>query len=63
MARLMATEQAGHAVPKGMQKLGGYDHETDYDMERHLRAALVFSVLVEGTSEIRRDINGGVPGF
>jgi hypothetical protein len=32
-------------------------------MERHLRAAVVFSALDEGTSEIRRDINGGIHGL
>lgn len=50
MARLMAKEQAGYAAPKGMQKLGGYGHATEYDMERHLRAAVVFSALCEGAT-------------
>jgi alkylation response protein AidB-like acyl-CoA dehydrogenase len=57
MAKLKATETAKHAALEGMQMMGGYGYATEYDMERHLRAAVV-STVYGGTSEIQRDIIG-----
>ncbi|MGW3801177.1 acyl-CoA dehydrogenase family protein [Streptomyces clavifer] len=57
MAKLKATETAKLAALEGMQMMGGYGYATEYDMERHLRAAVV-STVYGGTSEIQRDIIG-----
>ncbi|MET9905167.1 acyl-CoA dehydrogenase family protein [Streptomyces sp. NPDC006446] len=57
MAKLKATETAKRAALEGMQMMGGYGYATEYDMERHLRAAVV-STVYGGTSEIQRDVIG-----
>ncbi|WP_328674034.1 acyl-CoA dehydrogenase family protein [Streptomyces sp. NBC_00328] len=57
MAKLKATETAKRAALEGMQMMGGYGYSTEYDMERHLRAAVV-STVYGGTSEIQRDVIG-----
>ncbi|MGW8377433.1 acyl-CoA dehydrogenase family protein [Streptomyces sp. ODS28] len=57
MAKLKATELAKHAALEGMQMMGGYGYATEYEMERHLRQAVV-STVYGGTSEIQRDIIG-----
>ncbi|GAA3754867.1 acyl-CoA dehydrogenase family protein [Salinactinospora qingdaonensis] len=57
MAKLKATETAKRAALEGMQMMGGYGYATEYDMERHLRSAVV-STVYGGTSEIQRDIIG-----
>jgi alkylation response protein AidB-like acyl-CoA dehydrogenase len=53
LARLKATEPAGHAAPKGVQEKGGYRYATEYDMERHFRAAVI-SPLSTGTYYLLR---------
>ncbi|MEV6751450.1 acyl-CoA dehydrogenase family protein [Streptomyces sp. NPDC051214] len=62
MAKLKATETAKRAALEGMQMMGGYGYATEYDMERHLRAAVV-STVYGGTSEIQRDIIGKCYGL
>ncbi|MER6347384.1 acyl-CoA dehydrogenase family protein [Streptomyces sp. NPDC001595] len=57
MAKLKATETAKRAALEGMQMMGGYGYTTEFDMERHLRAAVV-STVYGGTSEIQRDVIG-----
>ncbi|MBS1676323.1 MAG: acyl-CoA/acyl-ACP dehydrogenase [Actinobacteria bacterium] len=57
MAKLKATETAKRAAIEGMQMMGGYGYATEYDMEGHLRKAIV-STVYGGTSEIQRDIIG-----
>ncbi|MFC9273314.1 acyl-CoA dehydrogenase family protein [Streptomyces zhihengii] len=57
MAKLKATELAKRAALEGMQMMGGYGYTTEFDMERHLRAAVV-STVYGGTSEIQRDVIG-----
>ena len=39
--------------------MGGYGYATEYDMERHVRSALVMPIY-GGTNEIQRDIIGYV---
>lgn len=41
MAKLKATDIAKRAALEGMQMMGGYGYTTEFDMERHLRAAVV----------------------
>ncbi|MGC9496535.1 acyl-CoA dehydrogenase family protein [Streptomyces sp. WG7] len=62
MAKLKATETAKRAALEGMQMMGGYGYTTEFDMERHLRAAVV-STVYGGTSEIQRDVIGKTYGL
>jgi isovaleryl-CoA dehydrogenase len=62
MAKLKATETAKRAALEGMQNMGGYGYATEYDMERHVRAALVTTIF-GGTNEIQRDIIGRTLGL
>ncbi len=55
MAKLKATEIAKRTALEGMQMMGGYGYATEYDMERHVRHALV-TTIYGGTSEIQREI-------
>src|SRR3954467_3341621 len=62
MAKLKATELAKRAALEGMQNMGGYGYATEYDMEGHVRHALVTTIF-GGTSEIQRDIIGKTFGL
>jgi alkylation response protein AidB-like acyl-CoA dehydrogenase len=62
MAKLKATEIAKRTALEGMQMMGGYGYTTEFDMERHLRAAVV-STVYGGTSEIQRDVIGKTYGL
>jgi len=55
MAKLKCTEIAKKVALEGMQMMGGYGYATEYDMEGHVRRALV-STIYGGTSEIQREI-------
>lgn len=62
MAKLKATETAKRVALEGMQMMGGYGYATEFDMEAHVRGALV-STIFGGTSEIQRDIIGKTFGL
>ena len=62
MAKLKVTETAKAIALEGMQMMGGYGYATEYDMERHVRGALV-GTIYGGTSEIQRDIVGKTYGL
>jgi len=62
MAKLKVTETAKAIALEGMQMMGGYGYATEYDMERHVRGALV-GTIYGGTSEIQRDIIGRTYGL
>ncbi len=62
MAKLKATEMAKRAALEGMQMMGGYGYAAEYDMERHVRTAVV-TTIYGGTSEIQRDIIGKTLGL
>jgi isovaleryl-CoA dehydrogenase len=55
MTKLKATELAKKVSLEGMQMMGGYGYATEYDMERHVRSALVMPIYA-GTNEIQREI-------
>ncbi len=55
MAKLKCTEVARKVSLEGMQMMGGYGYATEYDMEGHVRRALV-GTIYGGTSEIQREI-------
>ncbi|MFC4127962.1 acyl-CoA dehydrogenase family protein [Nocardia rhizosphaerae] len=62
MAKLKATETAKRVALEGMQMMGGYGYAREFDMEKHVRGALV-STIFGGTSEIQRDIIGKTYGL
>jgi isovaleryl-CoA dehydrogenase len=62
MAKLKATEVAKAAALEGMQMMGGYGYACEYEMEGHLRAN-VLGTIVGGTSEIQREIIAGTFGL
>jgi alkylation response protein AidB-like acyl-CoA dehydrogenase len=62
MAKLKATETARQVALAGMQMMGGYGYAREFDMEKHVRGALV-STILGGTSEIQRDIIGKTYGL
>lgn len=62
MAKLKTTETAKKVAIEGMQMMGGYGYATEYDMEGHVRQALV-STTYGGTSEIQREIIGKTFGL
>ncbi len=55
MVKLKATQLAKDVTLEGMQMMGGYGYATEYDMERHVRSALVMPIYA-GTNEIQREI-------
>ncbi len=55
MTKLKATQLAKDVALEGMQMMGGYGYATEYDMERHVRSALVMPIYA-GTNEIQREI-------
>ncbi|MEV0078493.1 acyl-CoA dehydrogenase family protein [Nocardia neocaledoniensis] len=62
MAKLKATETSKQVALAGMQMMGGYGYAREFDMEKHVRGALV-STIFGGTSEIQRDIIGKTFGL
>ncbi|MFF5035213.1 acyl-CoA dehydrogenase family protein [Nocardia salmonicida] len=62
MAKLKATETSKQVALAGMQMMGGYGYAREFDMEKHVRGALV-STIFGGTSEIQRDIIGKTYGL
>lgn len=55
MTKLKATQLAKDVTLEGMQMMGGYGYASEYDMERHVRSALVMPIYA-GTNEIQREI-------
>jgi isovaleryl-CoA dehydrogenase len=55
MVKLLTTELVKKVALEGMQMMGGYGYATEYDMERHVRSALVMPIYA-GTNEIQREI-------
>jgi len=55
MCKLKATETAKRAALEGVQMMGGAGYAVEYEMEHHLRAAVV-TTIYGGTSEIQREI-------
>jgi alkylation response protein AidB-like acyl-CoA dehydrogenase len=62
MAKLKSTETTKQVALAGMQMMGGYGYAREFDMEKHVRGALV-STILGGTSEIQRDIIGKTYGL
>jgi alkylation response protein AidB-like acyl-CoA dehydrogenase len=62
MAKVKTSEVAKQIALEGMQMMGGYGYATEYDMESHVRHALVLPIYA-GTNEIQRDIISGSLGL
>jgi alkylation response protein AidB-like acyl-CoA dehydrogenase len=45
MAKLKATQTARQVAQAGMQMMGGYGYAREFDMEKHVRSALVCTIL------------------
>jgi alkylation response protein AidB-like acyl-CoA dehydrogenase len=58
MAKVKTSETAKHVALEGMQMMGGYGYATEYDMEAHVRHALLLPIYA-GANEIQRDIISG----
>ena len=58
MAKLYASEVAMKVTTKAVQVFGGYGYTRDYPVERYMREAKLFEI-VEGTSEIQRQVIAG----
>ena len=55
MCKLKATELVKRVTLEGVQMMGGAGYASEYEMEHHLRVALV-TTIYGGTSEIQREI-------
>ncbi len=55
MAKLFASEMTKKAALTGMQVMGGYGYMNEFDMQRHLRNA-VLAPIGGGTSQIQKNI-------
>jgi isovaleryl-CoA dehydrogenase len=55
MCKLKATELVKRVTLEGMQMMGGAGYAVEYEMEHHLRVALV-TTIYGGTNEIQREI-------
>jgi len=62
MAKVKTSETAKQVALEGMQMMGGYGYSTEYDMEQHVRRALVTPIWA-GTNEIQREIIAGSYGL
>jgi len=62
MAKLFASETYAKVANMGMQILGGYGYNREFDMERHYRDARVATVAA-GSSQIQRNLIAGLMGL
>jgi len=62
MAKVKTSETTKRIALEGMQMMGGYGYATEYDMESHVRHALVLPIYA-GTNEVQREIIGGSLGL
>ncbi|WP_354698570.1 Acyl-CoA dehydrogenase [Paraconexibacter sp. AEG42_29] len=58
MAKIKSSETAKSVALEGMQMMGGYGYATEYDMEAHVRHALVMPIYA-GANEVLREIIAG----
>jgi alkylation response protein AidB-like acyl-CoA dehydrogenase len=62
MAKLFAGETYVKAASQGMQIMGGYGYNKEFDMERHFRDSRVATVAA-GSSQIQRNLLGNLMGL
>jgi alkylation response protein AidB-like acyl-CoA dehydrogenase len=61
MAKLKCSETYANVANQGMQVLGGYGYNKEFDMERHYRDARV-STVAAGSSQIQRNLIANLMG-
>jgi alkylation response protein AidB-like acyl-CoA dehydrogenase len=61
MAKLFCSETYAEVANQGMQVLGGYGYNKEFDMERHYRDARV-STVAAGSSQIQRNLIANLMG-
>jgi alkylation response protein AidB-like acyl-CoA dehydrogenase len=62
IAKLLAAEAYVKAANVGMQVMGGFGYNMDFDMQRHFRDARA-ATIAAGTSELQRNIIAGQIGL
>jgi alkylation response protein AidB-like acyl-CoA dehydrogenase len=62
MAKLMGSETFAKAAAAGMQIMGGYGYNLEYDMQRYFRDSRS-ATIGAGTSQIQRNIIAGLMGL
>ena len=62
MAKLFASETYAKVANLGMQIMGGYGYNKEFDMQRHFRDARIATVAA-GTSQIQRNLIAGLLGL
>jgi alkylation response protein AidB-like acyl-CoA dehydrogenase len=62
MAKLLASEAYVKAANNGMQIMGGFGYNMEFDMQRHYRDARA-ATIAAGTSQIQRNLLAGLMGL
>jgi len=62
MAKLFAAETYVKVASLGIQVMGGYGYNKEFDMERHFRDSRA-ATIAAGTSEIQRNLIAGLMGL
>ncbi|OGA18440.1 MAG: hypothetical protein A3G25_07700 [Betaproteobacteria bacterium RIFCSPLOWO2_12_FULL_63_13] len=62
MAKLLSSEAYVKAANMGMQVMGGYGYNMEYDMQRHYRDSRA-ATIAAGTSQMQRNIIAGLMGL
>ena len=62
MAKLLASEAYVKATNVGMQAMGGYGYNMEFDMQRHFRDARA-ATIAGGSSEMQRNLIAGMMGL
>jgi len=62
MAKLLASEAYVKAANTGMQIMGGFGYNMEFDMQRHYRDARA-ATIAAGTSQIQRNLLAGLMGL
>ena len=62
MAKLFASETYAKVANMGMQIMGGYGYNMEFDMQRHFRDARSVTIGA-GTSQIQRNLIAGLMGL
>jgi alkylation response protein AidB-like acyl-CoA dehydrogenase len=62
MAKLFASETFVKIASLGMQVMGGYGYNMEFDMQRHFRDSRA-ATIAAGTSQMQRNIIAGLMGL
>ena len=62
MAKLFASETYVKAANVGMQVLGGFGYNMEFDMQRHFRDARA-ATIAAGSSQMQRNLIAGLMGL